>query len=82
MKERILALCLKDAAQLFEGHKWKFFEVDEEEKLVKIEVPKGSNESYVIELPYGGNASVLKDIVDSLQVEGFIQQTIRMRCSY
>lgn len=81
MKERVLALELKDAILMFEMHKWKFFEVNEDDSLVKIEVPRGSSESYVVELPYK-NRQMLDEIAGTLLGEGFIQQTIRMRCSY
>jgi len=82
MKERVLALCLKDAVMLFGGHKWKFYEDEEEEKRIKIEIPRSSQESYVIELPYGNNDALRKDMIQGLNEGGFIQQTIRMRCSY
>ena len=82
MKERVLSIGLKDAIEAFEINKWKFYEIDEDGKLVRIEVPRGYTETYVVELPYGENPALLKDYMDALQVAGFYHQTIRQRCNY
>lgn len=80
--ERVLFMSLKDAVEAFEHIKWKFFEDDEDESIVKIEVPRGYSESYVVELPYGENHALRKDFIQSLITNGFFQQTIRTRSSY
>jgi len=82
LKERVLALCLKDAVEAFDINKWKFFEDLEDEKMVKIEVPRGYTETYVVELPYGDNQGLRKDFIQALQENGFYQQKIRSRSSY
>ena len=82
MKERVLSMSLKDVIEAFDINKWKFFEIDEDQRIVKIEVPRGYTETYVVELPYGQNLSLRKDFVEALQVAGFFHQTIRQRCNY
>ena len=84
IKERVLKVGLRDIADLFDTIKWKFYEIEEtseEEGFVKVEVPRGSNESFVVELPYK-SAESLRKIVDHLDGAGFIEQTIRTRCEY
>jgi len=81
VRERVLSLGLRDVVHLFEGTKWKFYEVDEEEALVRVEVPRGSGESFVVELPYKGSAS-LEEVTGTLRGEGFIRQTVRIRSDW
>ena len=54
----------------------------EDKRIVKIEVPRGYTETYVVELPYGDNLALRKDFVNALQIAGFFHQTIRQRCNY
>lgn len=77
MRERVLSLSLKEAVQLFESTKWKFFQVDEENGIVRVEVPRSSGESFVVELPYDGDQKTLEGVTKSLRKADFIRQTIR-----
>jgi hypothetical protein len=74
MRERILDLELKGAIEAFQGIKWKFFDHDEEKKLIRVEVPRGSDESYIVELKYKDDEA-LGPIVDALLSADFIMQT-------
>jgi len=81
IRERILEVSLDDVVELFEIRKWKFFEVDPELGLVRVEVPRGYSESYVVEIPFTNEAQY-KGIAEKLVTNGFIKQTIKMRSSY
>jgi len=81
IKERLLEVSLSEAVELFDITKWKFWEVNPEIGLVKIEVPKGYSESYVVELPFTNEAQY-KQIADKLYSSGFIKQTIRNKGSF
>jgi hypothetical protein len=74
VKERVLLVNLETAVQIFDRFKWKFYTVMED--YVKVEVPRGTSESYVVEVPYGNEAQ-FKQVVDRLRGEEFIQQEIR-----
>lgn len=82
MRERVLSLSLRDAVQLFELTKWKFYEVDEDDGFVRVEVPRSTGETFVVELPYKGNQAVLEDVTRTLRQAGFIRQTIRLRSDW
>ena len=81
IKERVLEIGTDEAVTLFEIHKWKFWEVDSEEGIVRLEVPRGYSEVYVVELPVS-NEVQYKELVDKLSKNGFIKQTIRARGSF
>ena len=81
IKERVLEIGIDEAVTLFEIHKWKFWEVDSEEGIVRLEVPRGYSEVYVVEFPFS-NEVQYKDLVDKLSKNGFIKQTIRARGSF
>jgi len=81
IKERVLEIGTDEAVTLFEIHKWKFWEVDSEEGIVRLEVPRGYSEVYVVELPFS-NEVQYKELVDKLSKNGFIKQTIRARGSF
>lgn len=83
MKLRILQVGLSDALELFGPLKWKFYEVrpDGDAKgaagTVRIEVPRGSDEAFVVEIPYA-NAEQLYEVKDRLRKAGFIEQQIQL----
>ena len=52
MREMVLTLDLEDMIEAFKTVCWKFFEEDEEHNIIKVEVPRGTGEAYVVELPY------------------------------
>ena len=79
-KERVLEISLDEAIELFDINKWKFFEVDPD-GVVKIEVPRGYSETYVVELPYL-NPAQLNGLCEKLSVSGFIKQTIRNKGNF
>ena len=81
IKERVLEIGTDEAVTLFEIHTWKFWEVDSEEGIVRLEVPRGYSEVYVVELPFS-NEVQYKELVDKLSKNGFIKQTIRARGSF
>jgi len=81
IKERVLEIGIVEAIGLFEIHKWKFWELDPEEGIVKIEVPRGFSEVYVVELPFGSEVQ-LNELVAELSKNGFIKQTIRTKGSF
>lgn len=81
MKERVLSLDLKGAVEAFLATRWKFFNVNEEVNMVRIEVPRGSDEAYVVELPYR-TENEEKQIVDDLLGAGFIKQMKRITTSW
>lgn len=81
IKERVLEVGIDEAIGLFEIHKWKFWELDPEEGIVRIEVPRGFSEAFVVELPFS-NEVQLKETIDKLSKNGFIKQTIRTKGSF
>lgn len=81
IKERVLEVGIDEAIALFEIHKWKFYEVDGEEGILKIEVPRGYSEVYIIELPFS-NENQYKELVNKLVDNGFIKQKIRTKGSF
>jgi hypothetical protein len=53
VKERVLKrLTLQQAIEIFASRKWNFFEVKANEKIIRLEAPVGSGETYIVELPY------------------------------
>lgn len=77
MRERVLDLDLKATIEAFQGIKWKFFGNDAERNLVRVEVPRGSDEIYVVELNYKDDEEVGL-ILDALLGADFIMQTKRV----
>ncbi len=77
-EEKVLEVDIEDAIVLFEINKWKFWEVDSEEKIIKIEVPRGYSEVYVVELPFSDERQQ-KELTAELRKNGFIKQTLRTR---
>ena len=75
MRERVLHLTLSDAVEAFNAIHWKFFDVDE--GLIRIEVPRGSGESFIVELPFS-NERQRDDFIVELLAGGFIRQTLRL----
>ena len=76
MKERILKnLSISDVIDIFGNIKWKFVEVDPDSKKIIIEVPRGTDESFVVEL----ESKDLKADIKKLRDQGFIEQEIRYR---
>ena len=81
IKERVLEVGIDEAIALFEIHKWNFYEVDPEEGILKIEVPRGYSEVYIIEFPFSSETRC-KELVNKLADNGFIKQTIRTKGSF
>ena len=77
MKERVLSLSLTGAIEAFKAIRWKFIEDEDERDVVRVEVPRGTGEAYVVELPYE-DATERDRMVDQLLDEGFILQAIRI----
>ena len=76
MKERILKnLSISDVIDIFGNIKWKFVEVDPDSKKIVVEVPRGTDESFVVEL----ESKDLKADIKKLREQGFIEQEIRYR---
>ena len=76
MKERILKnLSISDVIDIFGNIKWKFVEVDPDSKKIIVEVPRGTDESFVVEL----ESKDLKADIKKLREQGFIEQEIRYR---
>jgi len=76
LKERVLMnLSISDVVDLFANIKWKFIEVDLETKKIIVEVPRGSDESFKVEL----ESKDLQADLKKLQEQGFIEQEIRYR---
>ena len=81
IKERVLEVGIDEAIALFEIHRWKFYEIDSEEGILKIEVPRGYTEAYIIEFQFS-NESQCRELVNQLAENGFIKQTIRTKGSF
>ena len=78
MKERLLKrLTLQQAIDLFSSRKWNFFEVRENEEIVRLEAPVGIGEAYVVEVPYRDQDD-LKQMVEAMQQHGFLEQEVRI----
>ena len=77
MRERVLMLDLKGTVDAFVAHHWKFMDDDDEAKKIIVEVPRGTDESYVVELEYETEAEKAK-IMDELLAAGFIIQEKRV----
>ena len=76
MKERVLKnLSISDVIDIFGNIKWKFVEVDPDSKKIVVEVPRGTDESFVVEL----ESKDLKADIRKLREQGFIEQEIRYR---
>ena len=82
MRERVLSVSLRDVVQLFELTKWKFYEVDEEDGVVRVEVPRSSGECFVVEFSYNGDQGVLESLTKTLRRADFIRQTVRVRSDW
>lgn len=78
MKERVLKrLTLQQAIELFASRKWNFFEVKQNERIIRLEAPVGSGEAYVVELPYR-NQEDLQRMLETMQRRGFLEQEVRI----
>jgi len=76
LKERVLKnLSISDVVDLFANIKWKFIEVDPETKKIIIEIPRGTDECFLVEL----ESKDLQADLKKLQEQGFIEQEIRYR---
>lgn len=76
MRERVLKISIGTALDAFATHKWKFYEIKEQEKIIRIEVPKTDTERLIVEVPYedeDGKNKILKQLKDT----DFFQQEIR-----
>jgi hypothetical protein len=80
-KQRVLQLNLSGLIEAFAGKKWKFFDIDENKKMVTVEDRISDRESYIVELSYANEAE-LDDIEKKLIDAGFIQQKIRIVSLY
>jgi hypothetical protein len=76
--ERVLKLKLDEAIDFFGGRKWKLFQIIDvqQHKVLKLEVPTGLTESYVVELPFA-EGEFLDEAVRALKASGWIQQETR-----
>jgi hypothetical protein len=81
LKERILTLSLKGAIEAFEGIKWRFYEVgqtsEKVEGTIRLEVPRGTSESYIVEIKYE-TPKQLAESIDILENTGWIAQRVRV----
>jgi len=81
LKLRILQIGLSDALELFGPLKWKFYEVrpdgDGVTGMVRIEVPRGSDEAFIVEIPYA-NEQQLDEVENTLTRVGFIEQRVQL----
>jgi hypothetical protein len=78
VKERVLKrLTLQQAIELFASRKWNFFEVKQNERIVRLEAPVGSGEAYVVELPYRDQED-LQQMEEAMQRHGFLEQEVRI----
>lgn len=76
--ERVLKLRLDETIDFFGGRKWKLFQIIDfqQGRLLKLEVPIGQTESYVVELPFD-EGEFLNEAVGTLKANGWIQQETR-----
>ena len=77
VRERMLSMNLSVAIVKFQGEDLVLFEVREREKLVKVMVPRGTEERYVVDLVYDDDQE-REHIVDALMGAVFIQQETRI----
>lgn len=82
MKERVLEVSLSQAIEMFSGIKWKFYEINPSDEIVKVEVPHGG-ETLVVEMSYKDEKDEvakrkLDEIVSKLREAEFLKQKIRM----
>jgi hypothetical protein len=78
LKERVLKrLTLPQAIDLLASRRWNFFEVRQNDRIVRLEAPVGTGEAYIVELPYRSTED-LKQIVDAMQQHGFLEQEVRI----
>jgi len=78
VKERVLKrLTLQQAVELFASRKWNFFEVKQNERIVRLEAPVGLGEAYVVELPYRDQEE-LQGMLETMQRRGFLEQEVRI----
>ena len=78
MKERVLKrLTLQQTIELFSSRKWNFFQVKQDESVLRLEAPVGTGEVYVVELPYRDQDD-LKRMVEAMQQHGFLEQEVRI----
>ena len=77
MKELVLTLDLEGVIEAFETINWKFYVEEDEHHIIKVEVPRGTGEAYIVELSYDDERE--KDsIIDSLLGADFIQKMLRV----
>jgi len=71
--ERVLKLKLDEAIDFFGGRKWKLFQLIDlqEGRLLKLEVPIGQTESYVVELPFD-EGEFLNEAIRVLKANGWM----------
>ena len=87
MRERVLELSLVECVDFFGAVKHKLYSVDYDAKaeklsgLVRVEIPRYEDESYIVELPFVGSEQ-LRDIELGLKNSGFIKQTVRVRSTF
>jgi len=77
LRELVLSMVLSVAIVKFQGKYLVLFEVRERKKLVKVIVPRGTGERYLVELSYDDDRG-REHIVDALMGAGFIQQETRI----
>jgi hypothetical protein len=77
VKERVLSLSLERVVEAFAGTRWKFFEVDDEGGVIRLEKPVAAGESYVVELKFKDKQE-MELIVDRLFDAEFIEQKRRV----
>jgi len=77
LKYRVLKrLTLQQAIEMFASRKWNFFEVRQNEKIVRLEAPVGTGEAYLVELPYRDQDD-LQLMIETMQQHGFLEQEVR-----
>lgn len=76
--ERVLKLRLDEAIEFFGGRKWKMFQLIDLEhgRLLKLEIPIGQTESYVVDLTVD-EGEFLNEAIRTLKANGWIQQERR-----
>ena len=77
MKELVLDMSLEQATTKFYGEELVLFEIREDKKIVKVMVPRGKSERYVVELRYE-DAVERNRIVENLLEAGFFLQETRI----
>lgn len=78
MYDRILHIDLDRVLEMFENSKkYKYFEVNEDENQVRVEIPHGDH-NLVVFLEYSNRINELPDLKDRLIKAGFMEQEIKM----